>query len=241
VSRLDLNVPWGISDSIVIFLMAWIVLPFFAIMGLSFLAPGFPLIKTFLNGVYHGDIVASFIVVIFEVIAAIVLLRHYLKRAGASWRDLGLRRFNVLKAIAYVIIAFIVFGILVAVAYAVVKALLPAFNPTQPQTNEFTKANTPATQQISFLALVIIPPIIEEMVFRGFMFPAFAKRFGVVGGTIIASLLFGLAHWQGNVTVYTFMLGLLLCFMYYRLRSIVPGIALHMLNNYLAYMTIIHK
>ncbi len=94
---------------------------------------------------------------------------------------------------------------------------------------------------LSLWALVIIPPIIEEIVFRGFMFPAFAKRFGVVLGAVVSSLLFAVAHLQLNVSVYTFILGLLLCFLYVRLGSTIPGIGIHMLNNYLAYMALNQK
>jgi membrane protease YdiL (CAAX protease family) len=71
------------------------------------------------------------------------------------------------------------------------------------------------------------------------MFPALADRLGPVIGAIITSLLFGLAHFQLNVSVYTVVLSLLLCMMYWRLRSIWPGIAFHMLNNYLVFLTLI--
>ncbi len=88
---------------------------------------------------------------------------------------------------------------------------------------------------------MLIPPIIEETVFRGFIFPAFSKRFGVIIGALLSSLLFGFAHLQYNVGVYTVVLGLLLCLLYIKLRSIVPGIFLHMLNNYLAFVALTHK
>ena len=58
---------------------------------------------------------------------------------------------------------------------------------------------------------------------------------------IFSGVLFGFAHLQPNVSIYTFILGLLLCAMYVRLGSIVPGIALHMLNNYFAYVALNQK
>ncbi len=88
---------------------------------------------------------------------------------------------------------------------------------------------------------MILPPIIEETVFRGFIFPAFAKKWGVIWGAIASSILFGFAHLQANVGVYTFVIGLLLCFLYVRLKSIIPGIFFHMLNNYLAFVALTGK
>ena len=43
---------------------------------------------------------------------------------------------------------------------------------------------------------------------------------------------------QANVGVYTFFLGMVLCFMYARLRSIVPGVLLHMVNNLLVFVAL---
>jgi hypothetical protein len=70
------------------------------------------------------------------------------------------------------------------------------------------------------------------------VFPALAKRTGLVWGAIFSSALFGLAHGQANLFVYTMILGLVLCFIYVRTKSIVPGIILHMLNNFLAFIVL---
>ena len=82
---------------------------------------------------------------------------------------------------------------------------------------------------------VIIAPVIEEIYFRGLMLPAVTKRFGWGMGVIISSSLFAVLHMQANVMVYTFILGVFLCFMYIRLKSIIPGILLHAINNSIAF------
>ena len=107
--------------------------------------------------------------------------------------------------------------------------------------NDFTKARPPRALRFVLVALVLLRPVVEETVFRGFIFPALSKRWGVVMGALGSSILFGIAHLQYNVSLYTIVLGLLLCFMYARLRSIWPGMVLHMLNNYLAYVALFHK
>ncbi len=147
----------------------------------------------------------------------------------------------MLKAVLYVVVGLVVFAVAVEVAFVLVAWLFPTFNAAQPQTNDFTQPNTSTARQLSLIALVIIPPIIEETVFRGFIFPAMSKWRGALVGAVITSLLFGLAHLQLNVSLYTVVFSLILCFMYARLRSIWPGVILHMVNNYIAYTSIIKK
>jgi membrane protease YdiL (CAAX protease family) len=235
------NVPWKALDAILVFVLAWIGLPLLMIFTLRELAPYVPLFSHLLTSFRNGDIIASFVFSVADALLGLGLIWLYLKHYHVTWSTVGWRKFNVVRTIAYFIVAFLAFAVLVQIAFIVVQWLFPHFNAMQEQSNDFTTASTPATQRLALLALVIIPPIVEETVFRGFIFPAFSKRLGVVLGALASSALFGLAHLQYNVSVYTIVLGLILCFMYVRLRSIWPGVALHMLNNYIAFMAIMHK
>ncbi len=236
----QLKVPWGIKDALVVFLAAWIVLPIVMVLGLRLVSPFVPWAAAFLQGLINNDIAASFGLTVIDALAALGLLLWYLRRYHASWQTVGWRKFDMLKAAGYLLAIFVVFVILTNVALELVQLLDPSFNPDEPQTNEFIDA-AGAHPSLALIALVIIPPIIEETVFRGFIFPAMANRWGFWLGAVSSSILFGLAHLQANVSIYTFLLGMLLCFMYVRLRSIFPGMLLHMLNNYLAFIALTSK
>ncbi|HSX41208.1 MAG TPA: type II CAAX endopeptidase family protein [Candidatus Saccharimonadales bacterium] len=232
-----LSVPWNIRQALAVFLVPWVLLPLAVVVWLKVLEPAFPTAQVWLQAYDAGDPVASFAIVLLDLAASYFIIGYYLRKYRVTLRSLGLRPFSFWRALWNVLLIMIFFSVLIGVVYTVLTFLSPGFNANQPQSNEFI--NVPSgLQPISLLALVIIPPLVEEPVFRGFMFPAFAKRFGLAGGAIISSLLFGFAHLQANVDVYTFILGLLLCFLYVRLGSIIPGIALHMLNNYIAYTAI---
>jgi membrane protease YdiL (CAAX protease family) len=41
---------------------------------------------------------------------------------------------------------------------------------------------------------VLVAPLVEETVFRGYLYPLFAKSFGIVPGILLTGLLFGLMH-----------------------------------------------
>ena len=235
------DVPWKPLDALVVFILAWIGLPLILILGIKYAAPYVPFFAHLLTSFKKGDVSASFIFAVTDTFLGLGLVGWYLRHYKVGWRAVGWKRADLVRTIAYVLGGVLVFVVLVQVAFVVVQWLFPHFNAAQNQTTEFTNAATPSTKRLALIALVILPPIVEETVFRGFIFPAFSKRLGLVLGALASSLLFGLAHLQYNVSVYTIVLGLILCFMYVRLRSIWPGMALHMLNNYLAYVALFHK
>jgi len=239
--RQVIDVPWKASQAIGVFVASWIGAPLVAVLLLRLLAVFSPQAQTIIHRLSSSDVTTNFILVLLDALVGLWLVKLILDHYHLGWTAVGLRKVNIGKALMYLGGAFAAFLILVAGAFAFVSLLFPHFNANQAQVNDFTQPQTSQSLRLSFLALVIIPPFIEEIVFRGFIFPALTKRWGITGGAILTSILFGIAHWQLNVSVYTLILSLLLCFMYYKLRSIWPGIFLHMLNNYIAFAALIHK
>jgi membrane protease YdiL (CAAX protease family) len=233
------SVPWSGWNALAAFLAPWIILPLAAFIAIRILAPHVPGLGWYEQAftAANPDPKASFALVIFDAAGSFAIIGYYLRKHHARLRDLGIRSFSPGRALLLLVILLLAFSFLIGAVYALVTLLDPSFNANQPQTNEFTGTSS----SLSLWALVIIPPFVEETVFRGFMFPAFSKRYGVVVGAIVVSVLFGFAHLQGNVSIYTFILSLLLCFLYVRLGSIIPGIGVHMLNNYIAYIGIHQK
>lgn len=84
-----------------------------------------------------------------------------------------------------------------------------------------------------FYAIVamFIAPFFEELVFRGVMFPYFAKRIGVAGGTAVVSLCFSALHLHIPSLVPLYLLSVGLCLAYWRTGSLWPGIGMHALFN----------
>jgi len=235
-----LKVPWGIGSALVVYLSAWAGSTIVLVVLLRLVAVYSAEAQTYLQALSTGDIYASFSLTIINALIALGLEAWYLKRFNLSWNAVGWRGFNLWQAALYLLGIFITFAVAVNALLWILPFIVPGFNSQQPQVNEFT-SSTVSNPTLALIALVIIPPIIEETVFRGFIFPAFAQKWGTVWGAIISSLLFGFAHLQLNISVYTFVLGLLLCFLYVRLKSIFPGMFFHMLNNYLAFIAITGK
>lgn len=93
------------------------------------------------------------------------------------------------------------------------------------------EAKDPVVVVLMAVAAVFVAPMAEEVVFRGYLYPA-AKRFcGPLGGMIFSSLVFASAH--GNVVALLplFILAMLLCLVYEFTGSIWANISVHFLFN----------
>lgn len=77
--------------------------------------------------------------------------------------------------------------------------------------------------------LVVYAPLVEELIFRGFLLQRWATKWGLRNGLIASSLLFGVLHINNPVglTLFGFVMGLL----YVRSRSLWIPILCHSLNN----------
>ena len=90
-----------------------------------------------------------------------------------------------------------------------------------------------------FIAIGVLAPLAEEVVFRGAILNAllkiFPKKYYWVS-ILVSALMFGAVH--GNLVqfVFAFSVGILLGWMYYRTNSIIPGVVLHWINNSVAYV-----
>lgn len=85
---------------------------------------------------------------------------------------------------------------------------------------------------LMLLGVGILAPIGEELFFRGLLYDWFKQKFGVEWGIAMSSLLFGLAHYDSLVLVVsTFIMGVVLAFVYERTRTLWTAIFVHITTN----------
>jgi len=88
---------------------------------------------------------------------------------------------------------------------------------------------------LAFILLaVILAPLFEEIVFRGFLFRGLANSFGWVWAALISAGIFGIAHLQLDVFVPLAALGFFLAWSYRRTGSLWAPIAMHVVFNAIA-------
>lgn len=148
--------------------------------------------------------------------------------------DLGLRR----ARLRWYVTAggmYLVQVVLIMVIFALIDRFVPGID-TQEQQSVFDFGTQGLGWWVSFAAAVVVAPVLEEIVFRGIIFAGFASRWHPVLAAAVSSLAFAFLHGQVNVAIYTFILGLALCWLYQKSGSIWPGIGLHLANNLIAFL-----
>jgi len=85
------------------------------------------------------------------------------------------------------------------------------------------------------LVVIVVAPICEQLFFRGFLFRVLRLRMGFWLAAGIDGVLFGLVHSELVLVPVLAVLGASLCWVYERTGSLVPAIAIHALNNTIAY------
>ena len=228
------RVPWNLKDFAKI-IAATFLIPYGLLISVVSLSHYHLLPVAVTRSIKSGDIWFNLIFEVVVVLVEISMILWLVKKYKIGLSDFGLRRFKIFKAALYILLALVMFTALVSIVFIIVTIIFPNFNATQSQAiaDEFGTSRIGII--LSFVMTVIIAPVIEEIYFRGLMLPAVTKRFGWGMGVIISSSLFAVLHMQANVMVYTFILGVFLCFMYIRLKSIIPGILLHAINNSIAF------
>lgn len=174
------------------------------------------------------------------------LLYWFMKRRQTPWRAIGWVKPKFVD-IAYALSGFVVyFGVYTLVVFNLLTTLFPQVDTEQAQELGFSTATTGPELIFIFLSLVILPPLVEEILVRGFLFTGLRNKLPVIWAAIIASVVFGAAHLQfgGDAPLLwtaaadTFVLSLVLIALRHKTGSLWPGIWLHFIKNGLAFLAL---
>ncbi len=168
-------------------------------------------------------------------LAIAIGLPYVLWRRKTSLEELGLSRLVSWSDIALSPVGFVAYGLLTTVTLTVVTTLITGFPADQVQDTGFSAFGTRADNLLAFATLVVIAPIAEEILFRGYLYGKLKRYVPAVVAAIATSLLFGAVHLQWNVAVDVFVLSLVLCGLRSLTGSIWAGILVHMIKNGIAY------
>ncbi len=173
------------------------------------------------------------------------LLYIFLKRRGASLKTIGLKNKPKLKDIGWVLIGFGFYFIVYLILLYVLKEVLPRIDTNQQQIIGFKGANGIQLPFV-FVSLAILPPVVEELMVRGFLFSGLKKGLPIIWAAIITSSLFAIAHLQAGTgepllwtaALDTFVLSFVLIYLRQKTGSLWACIGLHMLKNTIAFLSL---
>ena len=143
-----------------------------------------------------------------------------------SWKHLGFGKFS--WSTLGIGCGLLIGGYAIILVHNLVITALGVNTQGQEITNILSAVDSPVWFMI---AAVIVAPVVEEIFFRGFLFQGFRKKYGWVSAMLLSSAIFAAAHLDLASLVPTFVLGVILTYMYHRSNSVWPGIILHFLIN----------
>lgn len=158
------------------------------------------------------------------VIASFVVASRQGASLGQAWRRLGLRGFRP-SALLWMVVAVVAYLVIALVFVALIG---------EPEQENIAEDFGPIWVQI--LLIVLAASVAEEIAFRGLLFGGLRTRMPGWAAALLSAAIFGSLHAVTGISAVPVLIafGFVLCLLYERTGSIVPGILLHMANNSLA-------
>jgi hypothetical protein len=155
-----------------------------------------------------------------------------IKLYGMTLRNIGLGTFkaNFITLAGGGFFAYFILSV-------IIRQLVDSFYVVKDEVQQVGFINPTGVELVFVgLMLVVVVPLVEEVLFRGFLFKGVRKAFNFPITAIVVSVLFAVAHGQVDVGLDVFALSLVLCYLRERTNSIWPGILLHATKNGIAFL-----
>jgi uncharacterized protein len=170
------------------------------------------------------------------------LLWLFLRYCRVKLQEIGLKKPR-LRDIGYALAGFGVYFILYIIVIQLAKSIAPSINIEQKQQLGFSTATSGNLLWVVFISLVILPPITEEILVRGFLYSGLRSKLPKITAAIITSIMFAAAHLQAGsgqallwvAALDTFTLSMVLVYLRDKTDSLWASIFLHMLKNGIAF------
>lgn len=233
------SVPWSPGTAVVISVVA-----FFAAQALAAWLVG---ILFGALGLYPGQdwldtTAGQFGFVLCSDAMLLLVLWLFLRYRHASWRQLGLGRRPAWRDVGYALLGFGAYFVCLIIVLSLASALTP-INLNQHQELGFEHIASLGEKLMALVSLMVLPPIVEETVFRGFLYTGLRTKLNFVTATIVTSLLFASPHllassqgllWVAGVD--TLVLSFFLCYLREKTGALWACMAVHALKNGIAFV-----
>lgn len=207
-----------ISSWVLVYLLAWT--------GIS------------LNGIDETILNTIFAAVIYLLALGFVIMLPRIWHSYTTKKDLGLTRWPSWADIGLAPLGFIIYFIASSLLVFIASSIFSGFDVSQVQETGFTRFSQSYEYILAFVTLIIVAPVAEELLFRGYLYGKLKKHLPVWVSIFITSVVFGLVHMQWNVGLDVFALSIVLCSLREITGNIWSGMLLHMLKNSVAFFII---
>lgn len=229
--RVTLNCRWNLKDAIKVFL-AYVILMFV----------GMPLIVRFINTLFGFNVLNNiaqrslilFISLFVNVLICACVLYIVCIQYRQSITSLGLSAANLFVNIKQGIKRYLITLPLIMLAGFIINLISGYFgqNPEMQDVVRWVLEEKSLFVLVSLIFFgIVIAPVIEEIMFRGFLQPALKNFFGGRYAIVLSASLFAGVHMDIFAFFQIFILGMLLGYLYEKTQTLVASIIVHVLHN----------
>ena len=183
---------------------------------------GHPAVNKLTWGIAIGQLV-SYVPLVLVVVAFLPWV------AERSLAELGWRRLDGRALATALVGAVAMYAVTVVVAGA--QYLVTHRQPHEEAVALFTSTRDPALIATFSLIAVVAAPIVEESLFRGFLFNALLRYTPVWAAATVSGVLFGLSHLSLSALVPLACSGIVLAYVYHSSGSLTASMITHGLFN----------
>jgi len=148
--------------------------------------------------------------------------------------------------VAYGLAAVPFYVVLYILTVGVAQSLVPHLNVDQAQEIGFNSVHGTLAMALTFVSLVVLPPITEEILVRGYLYSSLKKALPRWGAVLLTSGIFAIAHLpEGGAAgplyiaaLDTFVLSLVLIYLREKTGGLWASITLHALKNGVAFVAL---
>lgn len=190
-----------------------------------------------------SSVTAQFVYVALAEVLLLAAIFGMMRWLRWSRQTIGLTR-PKLWQLAVGVAAVAPYYVLYVLLVVVVTHIFPNLNVDQKQDVGFSNVVGPLALIMTFVSLVVIPPLAEEIAMRGFLYSGLRTWLPKIAAGLAVSLIFGAAHlaeggaagplWIGAID--TFTLSLVLVYLREKTGSLWAGITLHACKNGIAFV-----
>lgn len=238
--RAALNCPWNLKDAIKVFL-AYMLL----------MLVGMPVIVRFINALFGYNVLNNitprslilFISLFVNLSICAYVLYIVCIQYHQSIAALGLSVTNLFSNIKQGIKRYLITLPLIMLAGFIIN-LISSYYGQNPEMQDVVRWVLEEKSLFILVSLIffgiIIAPVIEEIMFRGFLQPALKNSFGRRYAVVVSASLFAAVHMDIFAFFQIFILGMLLGYLYEKTQTLIASIVVHVLHNSLTLVFLLY-
>jgi membrane protease YdiL (CAAX protease family) len=191
-----------------------------------------------------GSVSGQFAYILIAEGAAVGAIYLFMKHYRFSFKMLGVNK-PKLKYLGYALVAVPIYYGLAIVALIISRIFAPGINVNETQQIGFSTTHGAIELILTFISLVVLPPLAEEIMVRGFLYGSLKKVVPKYGAVIITSIIFAAAHLdEGSsgllwtAAIQFFVLSLVLIYLREKTQSLWASIIVHAANNAVAFASL---